>query len=85
MPHYEKDYEIIPYHPDPETNKRGIADFMAEHIGKPFAYGDCTVGVEINFNKCFYKPQPLRPLSEILGDLKRLNDELQALEDELDL
>lgn len=84
-PDYEKDYEIIPYAPNAEDNQQNIATFMAKYITKPFKYIDNTIGVEINFNKVFYKPEELRSLQEITADLQELEDELLNLEKELAL
>ncbi|MAL58612.1 MAG: N-6 DNA methylase [Flavobacteriaceae bacterium] len=84
-PDYEKDYEIIPYSPNEEENQQNIADFMAKYITKPFAYIDNTIGVEINFNKVFYKPEQLRSLQEITSDLGDLENDLKQLEQELAL
>jgi len=81
----EKDYEIIPYSPDEKENWENIAAFMAKYITKPFEYLDNTIGVEINFNKVFYKPQKLRPVSKILGDLETLENELIKLESKLSI
>ncbi len=85
MPDYQKDYEIIPYHPDPQKNQRQIDDFMAHYVSKPFIYLDNTVGVEINFNKVFYKPETLRPITLIMSELEVLENELANLENELSL
>lgn len=82
-PDYEKDYEIIPYAPNEEDNQQNIADFMAKYITKPFRYIENTIGVEINFNKVFYKPEELRSLKEITTDLQNLEDDLLNLEKEL--
>ncbi|SFB92267.1 type I restriction enzyme M protein [Algibacter lectus] len=82
-PHYEKDYEIIPYASNEEDNQQNIADFMAKYITKPFRYIENTIGVEINFNKVFYKPEELRSLIEITTDLQTLEDDLSNLEKEL--
>jgi type I restriction enzyme M protein len=79
-PDYQKDYEIIPYYRDEEENQKNIADFMARYITKPFVYLEKVVGVEINFNKVFYKPEVLRPLSEIIKDLQNLDAELRTME-----
>ncbi len=79
----EKDYEIIPYNPNPEENQQNIANFMAKYITKPFKYLDNTIGVELNFNKVFYKPEKLRSLVEITTDLQDLENELSNLEKEL--
>lgn len=82
---YEKDYEIIPYSPIKEENDKFISDFMTKYITKPFEYIDNVVGVEMNFNKVFYKPEELRGIGDILGDLDRLEKDLVKLEKELAL
>ena len=84
-PDYEKDYEIIPYHPIEEENQQHIADFMAKYITKPFRYLDNVVGVEINFNKVFYEPEQLRTLEEISTELQQLENQLAELDNELGL
>ncbi|MCA0349078.1 MAG: SAM-dependent methyltransferase [Bacteroidetes bacterium] len=81
----QKDYEIIPFHPDEEQNKNNIATFMAKYITKPFEYLDNTIGVEINFNKVFYKPEQLREIVEITADLMELEKELAKLETSLQI
>ncbi|CAA0214398.1 Type I restriction-modification system DNA-methyltransferase subunit M [Tenacibaculum maritimum] len=84
-PDYEKDYEIIPFAPNKEDNQQNIASFMAKYITKPFLYIENTIGVEINFNKVFYKPEKLRSLVEITTDLQALENELSNIEQELAL
>lgn len=84
-PDYQKDYEIIPYHRDLDENWAAIEAFMAKYITKPFEYLDNVVGVEINFNKVFYKPERLRSVEEILGEISLLDDELKRLEQGLSL
>ncbi|MEO1263227.1 MAG: N-6 DNA methylase [Bacteroidota bacterium] len=81
----EKDYEIIPFSADNEENQQNIMDFMAKYITKPFEYLDNTIGVEINFNKVFYKPEVLRPIEDIINDLEDLDKELNKLENGLQL
>ena len=85
VPDYQKDYEIIPHSKDENQNRKNIDEFMAKYITKPFVLLDNVVGVEINFNKIFYKPQKLRPLQKIVGDLKSINDKLAKLEQEFGL
>lgn len=85
MPDYQKDYEVIPFQRDVEDNQAAIATFMKKYVNKPFVYLDNVVGVEINFNKVFYRPETLRPVNEILADIAAINAELQALEKELTL
>lgn len=81
----QKDYEIIPYSPDDAENQQWIADFMDKYVAKPFEYLENVVGVEINFNKVFYKPEKLRELSIIINDLETLEGELATLENILEL
>jgi len=85
IPDYEKDYEIIPYSENPEENKKNIEKFMKKYISKPFTYGDNVVGVEINFNKVFYKPKKLRDLNVIIEEIKQQDKELKQLEEDLGL
>ena len=82
-PDYQKDYEIVEYDKDEELNQKNIDDFMLKYITKPFVLLDNVVGVEINFNKIFYKPEKLRPLEEILCDIKNIDSELKNLEKSL--
>lgn len=76
----QKDYEIIPYSPNEVENQNNIDAFMAKYITKPFEYIDNVVGVEINFNKVFYKPERLRDLDQITSSLAELEAELANLE-----
>jgi type I restriction enzyme M protein len=84
-PDYQKDYEIIPYHRDPDENRAAIEAFMAKYITKPFEYLENVVGVEINFNKVFYQPEQLRNVEEILEDISELDQQLKELESALSL
>uniref|UniRef100_UPI00403F62E5 hypothetical protein n=1 Tax=Microcoleus sp. OTE_8_concoct_300 TaxID=2964710 RepID=UPI00403F62E5 len=84
-PDYQKDYEIIPFHLNETENRAAIEAFMAKYITKPFEYLENVVGVEINFNKVFYKFEKLRDVAEILAEISTLEDELKRLEDEFTL
>jgi len=79
-PDYQKDYEIIPFHKDEAENQAAIEAFMAKYINKPFAYLENVVGVELNFNKIFYKPEELCEVSNILDEIAALDQELKVLE-----
>jgi type I restriction enzyme M protein len=79
-PDYQKDYEIIPFHKDEAANQAEIAAFMAKYITKPFSYLENVVGVELNFNKIFYKSEKLREVVDILAEIDALDDELKELE-----
>ena len=81
----QKDYEIIPYSPNEAENRTNIANFMAKYVTRPFEYLDNTVGVEINFNKIFYKPEKLEAIQDILADLTQLENELKTLKADLSL
>ena len=37
------------------------------------------VGYEISFTRHFYKPQPMRPLEEIMADIRALEQESEGL------
>lgn len=82
-PDYQKDYEIIPFSFDEEKNKKNIDEFMTKYVNKPFELLDNTIGVEINFNKVFYRPEELRPIDMIIVELKKLDNDLDTLESEL--
>lgn len=84
-PNYQKDYEIILFLKDEEANNKAIADFMDKYITKPFELLENVVGVEVNFNKIFYKPEKLRNVSDILDDIETLDDQIKSLEAELAL
>ena len=82
-PDYQKDYEIIPFGPNPAANERQIADFMARYITRPFRYVENVVGAEVNFNKVFYQPEKLGKVQDIREELAALELELSELEKEL--
>ena len=82
---YQKDYEIIPYSSDKAINTANIEQFMTKYISKPFRYLDNTLGVEINFNKVFYKPQTLPLVDDLMIEIDSLNNELKALESNLSI
>ena len=58
---------------------------MAKYVTRPFEYLDNTIGVEINFNKIFYKPEKLEAIQDLLADLAQLENELKTLEADLSL
>lgn len=84
-PDYQKDYEIIPYSPNEKENEKWIADFMAKYVLKPFRYMENVIGVDVNFNKIFYKPGELKDIELIVKDLNNLESKLQKLEKDLSL
>lgn len=84
-PDYQKDYEIIPHKPDAEENELMIDEFLKQYITKPYQKLDNVVGVELNFNKVFYKPETLRKATSIKADLVQLENNLAELEKEIAL
>ena len=44
-----------------------------------------TIGVEINFNKVFYKPEKLRELKVIIDEIKQQDKVLKKIEEDLGL
>ena len=83
VPDYQKDYEIIPFDPNPAANEQQIADFMTRYITRPFRYVETVVGAEVNFNKVFYQPEKLGKVQDIREELAALELELSELEKEL--
>jgi type I restriction enzyme M protein len=80
IPDYQKDYEIIPFNKTDANNQKAIEAFMAKYINKPFAYLENVVGVELNFNKIFYKPEKLRDIDDVLAEIDVIEGELRELE-----
>lgn len=83
LPDYQKDFEVIPFNKDETLNEKSISMFMAKYIKRPFEYLENVVGVEVNFNKVFYKLDSLRPTSVILSEISELNSKLTETEAEL--
>lgn len=74
-----RDTEIVPFNYD-----GGIQAFMENEVlpYAPDAYIDeskTKIGYEISFTKYFYKPVKLRPMSEIIADLKALEAETEGM------
>ena len=89
--------EVVEYEPDtdlrdteqiPLLHPGGIEAFLREEV-LPYApdawYSPehVKIGYEINFNRHFYKPQPLRPLEEIRADILTLEIESEGLLQEI--
>lgn len=82
-PDYEKDYEIVPYSPVESINQSWIDAFMQKFVTKPFRYLDNVIGVELNFNKLFYKKAPIDKVSTIFSALQSLQLDYHQKEDAL--
>ena len=84
---------VVEYEPDPELrdteqisllHEGGIDAFLQEEVlpYTPDAWynpGKVKVGYEINFNRHFYKPAPMRTLEEIRADILALERESEGL------
>lgn len=79
-PDYQKDYEFIPFNKDPTLNQQSIEAFMAKYISKPFKYLENIIGVEINFNKIFYKREAQHSVEDVLKEIAALEEELKKLD-----
>lgn len=79
-PDYQKDHEVIPFNKDPELNQQAIEVFMGKYISKPFEFLENMVGVEINFNKIFYKPEIQHSVENVLKEIANLEEELKRLD-----
>lgn len=84
-PDYIKDYEIVEYFPDEKINNENISNFLEKFIKKPFRRLENIIGVEINFNKVFYKQPTYRDIAKVLCELKDLENKLSKLEIDLNL
>ena len=84
---------VVEYEPDPDLRDTeqvpllhpgGIEAFLREEV-LPYApdawYNTeaVRIGYEINFNRHFYKPPPMRPLEEIRADILALEQETDGL------
>ncbi|CAG5082816.1 HsdM family class I SAM-dependent methyltransferase [Parvicella tangerina] len=81
----QKDFEIIPYNSNKHLNNKNIEEFVSKYIKKPFKYLDNVIGVELNFNKVFYKIKEQKSVEQILSELRNLEKEIKKLEFDLDL
>ena len=81
---YEPDTDLRDTEQVPLLNEGGIGAFLQEEVlpYAPDAYYNpetVKVGYEINFNRHFYKPQPMRSLEEIRADILALERETEGL------
>ena len=84
---------VVEYEPDPDLRDTeqvplihpgGIEAFLQEEVlpYAPDSYYNpeaVRIGYEINFNRHFYKPQPMRSLEEIRADIVALERETEGL------
>ena len=81
---YEPDTDLRDTEQVPLLHPGGIESFLSDEV-LPYApdawYNPQAVrtGYEVNFNRNFYKPQPMRPLEEIRADILALELETDGL------
>ena len=81
---YEADSELRDTENVPLTYPGGIeAYFESEvlpHVEDAWiAYDKTVIGYEISFNKYFYQHQPLRPLEDVVAEIRQLETETEGL------
>ena len=81
---YERDSDLRDTEQVPLLEEGGVDAFLRREV-LPYAsdaWYDPTsvrVGYEISFTRHFYKPEPMRPLSEIIADIQALERESEGL------
>lgn len=81
---YEPDSDLRDTEQIPLQEQGGIEAFILREVS-PYAPGawieetKTQIGYAINFNRYFYRPQPLRSLGEIRAELLRLEEESDSL------
>jgi len=85
IPNDVKDVEIIPFK---EIIDGSVVDvdsdkFLAKWVVSDYQLLDNVVGVQINFNKIFYKYEKLRSVSDIISEIKELEKESLNLDNDL--
>lgn len=85
---YEPDSELRETEEVPLLEEGGIEAYMRRevlpHVADAWYDPDSLkVGYEVSFNHYFYRPQPLRPLDEIRGDIVSLQEETEGLLSEI--
>ena len=85
---YEPDTDLRDTEQIPLREEGGVEGFLRREV-LPFATDAwyrpdrVKIGYEISFNRYFYKPEPMRTLDEIQGDIVALEQETQGLLDEI--
>jgi type I restriction enzyme M protein len=81
---YEPDGDLRDTEQVPLLEDGGIEAFLLREVlphaaGAWYDPGSVKIGCEISFTRYFYKPQPLRTLAEIRGDILALERETEGL------
>ncbi len=85
---YEPDSDLRDTEQIPLKEEGGIGAFLRREV-LPYApdawhsQDSVKIGYEISFNRCFYKPQPLRSLDKIRTDILAAEGEIKGLLDEI--
>ena len=85
---YEPDTELRDTEQVPLNEQGGIEAFLRREV-LPYSADAwyrperVRIGYEVNFNRYFYKRQPMRTLEEIRGDIVALESEMAGLLDEI--
>lgn len=79
-PKTTSDYEIIPYSPNEDENEQNIQSFLEQYVSKQYIRKDSTVGVELNFNKEFYLPEPIPSVDELLKEIEDIDNQLKTIQ-----
>ena len=85
---YERDPDLRDTEQVPLLENGGIDAFLHREV-LPYAPdawydpGSVKTGYEISFTRHFYKPEPMRPLSEIMADIRALEQESEGLLQEI--
>ena len=81
---YAPDLELRDTEQVPLLEDGGADAFLTREV-LPYAEdawyvpSNIKIGYEINFNRYFYKPQPMRPLDEIVADIVELDRDSQSI------
>ena len=85
LPKQVKDYEIVPFQEiiKDKVVENTIDEYLTKWVEKDYDKLDNVVGVEINFNKIFYKYEKLRSVDEIFNDIQNLAQEESELNNDI--
>ena len=81
---YELDTNLRDAEQIPLLYDGGIEGFLRREV-LPYAPDACynpdsvKIGYEVSFTRHFYKPQPMRPLSDIMADMRAVEQESEGL------
>jgi type I restriction enzyme M protein len=53
---------------------------LKQYVSKQYIRKDSTVGVELNFNKEFYVPEPIPSVDELLKEIEDIDNQLKTIQ-----